>query len=456
MSRRLGAAAALIALFGAWSAGAADGVRPTDAGGYGGFDYGSATVQSFGNSSVLVWYTTTGTNAVDPTSTRSDSVPDDVATVATVTADALAEYATMGFAVPVSDATNPACGSNGGDGRLDVYLFAMNGADGETVAESGRCAAGGGTATVCASFIIAQSKLAVYYTTAEVGIRTVLPHESFHVVQNAYDANLDRFWAEGTAQWAAKTLDPSLTDLERFLPSFFQQTSRALDGPANGVTASFLYGAAIWPVFLTQRFGDDIVRAILDQEGQTGGSALAATDVVLQSMQTSMAVEYPLFSSWNAATGTRAGSGGYTSAATYPMVTVAELGTTVSGTNSGFASYFYHASASSASGVTLDPGMPRNAGILLPLDGGVARLDESATLPANVTGEGIVVVSGTSDDKSDAPFTVTLGPAIMTPSGKMSHGGCTFAPHAASPGALGLGLGFALVALFSARRRAIE
>ena len=44
MSGRLGAAAALVALFAARSAGAADCVRPTDAGGYGGFDYGSATI----------------------------------------------------------------------------------------------------------------------------------------------------------------------------------------------------------------------------------------------------------------------------------------------------------------------------------------------------------------------------------------------------------------------------
>lgn len=448
MSRRLGAAAALVALLAAGSAGAADCVRPTDAGGYGGFDYGSATVQSFGNAAVLVWYTTGGVHAVDATSTRGDGVPDAVASVASVTADALAQYAAMGFRAPVSDA-DATCGSNGGDGRLDVYLFHMSGADGETISEGARCNAGGGAAVACASFIIAQSRLDQLYASADLGIRTVLPHETFHVVQNAYDANLDRFWAEGSAQWAAKKLDPSLTDLERFLPAFFHDASRALDGPANGVTASFLYGAAIWPVFLTQRFGDDIVRAILDEEGQTGGAALAATDVVLGSMQTSMAVEYPRFASWNAATGTRAGSGGYTDAAKYPMVTVAELGTSASGTSSGFASYYYHASAGAAVGVTLDPGMPRNAGTLVPLDGAVAQLDQSALLPANLTGEGIVVVSGTTDDKSDAPFTVTLGPAIAMPGG-MPHGGCSFAPQAASPGALAFVLA---LATFGLRRR---
>jgi len=459
VSRPLGAAAALAAaLLIARGAAAATCTRPTDAAGFGGFAYGSAAVQSFGAGDVLVWYTTAGVHAVNPASTRTDGVPDEVATVAAVTSDALVQYAAMGYRARVSDA-DAACGSNGGDGRLDVYVMHMNGADGETVAESDRCVAGSG-ATACPSFIIAQAQLGLYYASADIGIRTVLPHETFHVVQNAYDANLDRFWAEGTAQWAAKKLDPSLRDLERFLPAFFRDTSRALDGPANGVTAAFLYGAAIWPLFLTQRFGDDVVRAILDEEAATGAAALAATDVVLQAMQTSTAAEYPLFSAWNAATGTRAGTGGYTDAATYPMVTVAELGASASGTTSGFASYFYHVSATTPGGVTLDQPTPRNRGILVPLDGGVARLDRLAALPANLVGDGIVVVSGASDDKSDAPFTVTLGPAIPM-SGNMPHGGCSFLPRASSsPGPLEVALGaLALTSLlvggYDTRRRGV-
>ena len=91
----------------------------------------------------------------------------------------------------------------------------MRGADGMAVPESGRCASV--SPKQCASYLVAKSNYAEYYDSAELGIRTVLPHETFHAVQNAYDVDLDRFWAEGSAQWAAKMLDP---DADRFGAQF--------------------------------------------------------------------------------------------------------------------------------------------------------------------------------------------------------------------------------------------
>lgn len=411
---------------------AADCTRPTGPGDALGYTYGSAVVQSFGNPSVRVWYTTEGEHAVNAASSRGDGIPDDVAEVAQVTSDALASYAAMGYRPPVSDGATPACGDDGGDGRLDVYLVHMTGGDGTTVAEPGRCTAVG-SAAVCASYILARANFAGLYPSADIGIHTVLPHEVFHAVQNAYDAGLDRFWAEGTAQWAAKLLDPSLTDLERFLPGFFSQTARSLDAPANGVTSAFLYGAAIWPVFLTQRHGDDIVRAILDQEALAGDPVLAATDVALQASQAAMATEYPAFAAWNAATGTRAGHGGYPEAAMYPMVTIAELtGGRAQGITSGFASYYFHVSVEASARVSLDTSASRNAGTLIPLVGGVAQLDAAAPLPATLAaGEAIVVVSGTTANKTDAPFSIAVASSE-------DAGGC--AAGARAEPSVGLGL----------------
>jgi len=401
--------------------------RPTDPGGTGGYTYGAETVRSFGTTDVLVFYVTNGPHAVNTATTRGDGVPDDVAKVAEVTSDALASYAKMGYRPPVSDATNPSCGSNGGDGRFDVYLVHMIGGDGTTVAESDRCTTAG-AARQCASFVYAQANYAEIYPTSEIGIRTVLPHETFHAVQNAYDASLDRFWAEGTAQWAAKTLDPSLTDLERFLPAFFAQTSRSLDAPSNGVTASFLYGAAIWPVFLTQRHGDAIVRSILEREGEAGGPALAAADSALKLESSSLAAEVPLFAAWNAATGARAAAGGYPNAASYPVVSVADLPAGgAQGITSGLASYFFHAKVDAPVTVSLDTNASRNAGLLLPLADGKARIDGALPLPARLDGEGIVVVSGITSDKTDAPFAVSLAP--------IADAGADAAPPASTTGA---------------------
>lgn len=208
---------------------AGDCVRPTDPQGFAGYRYDDATPAHFDTENVRVWYASSGKHSVRTASTRDDGVPDDVARVGAVTEDALARYAAMGYRPPVSDA-DPTCGSNGGDGRLDVYLVHFTAADGMTVAE--RCVPSNG-GTPCASFIFAEANFAGRYATADEGIRTVLPHETFHAVQNAYDAELDRYWAEGTAQWAAKTLDPSLRDLERFLGPWPGGPGEAPPAPAK-------------------------------------------------------------------------------------------------------------------------------------------------------------------------------------------------------------------------------
>jgi len=424
--------------------------RPTDPGGASGYDYGDVEPSSFGNDLVLVWYTTEGAHAVNRESSRVDQVPDDVAMVAEVTSDALTRYAAMGFRAPISDALSPSCGSNGGDARFDVYLMNMRGADGMAVPEAGRCTSE--KPKQCASYLVAKANYAEYYDSAEQGILTVLPHETFHAVQNAYDADLDRFWAEGSAQWAAKVLDPTLTDLERNLPAFFSQSARSLDAPPSGVTSAFLYGSAIWPVFLSQRYDEDIVRSILEQEAQQGDSAIVATDAVLHTLQSSIADEFPLFGAWNAATGTRTGSGGYENAKDYPEVEVTELASAGSmAITSGLSSFYYHASSDAPMRVLLDTDGTRNRGLLVPFENGQARVDRVESLPAELQGEGIVVVSGITTSKKDAPFTLSLGPVANGSKRPKDAGGCSIAPpsptsRTAAP------LLLSLVAWFAARR----
>lgn len=422
----VGALASML-LVAAGAAQAVECARPTDAQGSSGYDYASATVESFGSERVLVWYTTAGPHAVSPSSTRADGVPDDVASVAEVTTSALDRYEAMGFRTPLADDLNAECGSNGGDARLDVYLVAMNGADGMAVPEAGRCS----SPHRCASFLIAKSNYALTYGSADIGIRTVLPHELFHAVQNAYDTELDRFWAEGTAQWATKVLHPDLADLERNLPAFFRQPSRSLDAPPSGVTAGFLYGAAIWPVFLSERFDDDIVRRILEQEAEVEGTAIAATDAVLRELGSSMQSEFPQFAAWNAGTGSRRGTGGYALAADYPEVPVSELTNDgAQGISSGLASFYFTVRTDRALRFSLTTDASRNAGRLVPFENGAARLDRLRPLPAELDGEGMIVVSGITTSKTDAPFTLDItSPSASAPP---ESGGCAVARAASS------------------------
>jgi hypothetical protein len=400
--------------------------RPTDPAGYQGYSYGADVVKSYASARIRVHYATSGKNAPDLATTRGDAVPDTVALAAEVGEKALAKYAEMGFKQGPDDA---ACTSNGGDGKLDIYLVAFAGADGTTVPEA--C-----SGNVCASFVLVESTFAGRgYANAAEGFRTVVAHELFHTVQNGYDAQLDRFWAEGTAQWAMKNVYPELADFERQMPPFFKDNTRSLDTQPSGVTAGFLYGSAVWPLFLTLRHGPDTVRDILEKEGD-GTKAVAATDAILMGKGSSIAEDYPLFGAWNAATKTLAGTGGYPDAAKYPGVKIEKLADGAAGITSGLSYFAYRTTLDAPSKISVETDATRNAGIAVPIAGGKPDLGRAAKLPANMEGDVLVVVAGITSKKTDAPFTVHIGaadPAIAPDAGAPTSssggggggGGCT-------------------------------
>ena len=385
--------------------------RPTDPSGYQGYSYTGATVKSFAGARTRVYYATTGTNMVDLATTRGDLVPDSVALAAEIGDKAFAKFAEMGFKQPPSDM---ACPSHGDDDKLDVYLIAFAGADGTTAQES--C-----TGRTCSSFVLVESTFSGRgYPTAAEGFRTVVTHELFHAVQNGYDSEMDRFWAEGTAQWAMKLVYPELVDFERQLPAFFKDPTRSLDAPPSGVTAGFLYGSAVWPLFLTLRSGPDTVRDIMERETD-GTKSIAATDAVLTAKGSSIAAEYPLFGAFNAATKTLAGEGGYPDAAKYPGVKAEVLADGVNGISSGLSYFVYRGALDALSKVSIEGDAARLAGVVVSVAGGKVNLTTAKPLPANAEGEVLVVIAGTTTKKTDAPFTVRLGPP--DPAGTTADGG---------------------------------
>lgn len=404
-------AAGVLFLFAAATAHAAPcSGRPTDAAGYQGYTYGAAPVKAYDGVRARVHYASTGTHAPDLATTRGDAVPDSVALAGDVADKALAKYAEMGFKAPPGDAS---CTSTGGDDKLDIYLVTFAGADGTTVPEA--C-----NGRACSSFVLVESTFSGRgYPSAAEGFRTVVAHELFHAVQNAYDSELDRFWAEGTAQWAMKTVYPDLADFETQLPAFFKDNKRSLDTQPSGVTAGFLYGAAVWPLFLTLRHGPDTVRLILEKEAD-GTKSIAAADAVLLTKASSIAADLPLFGAWNAATKALTGSGGYPDAAKYPGVKTEALADGVSGITSGLPYFVYRGTLDGPSKISLETDAARNAGVVVPIEGGKPALEKAAPLPANADGEVLVVVAGITTKKTDAPFTVRIG--APDPGGAASGG----------------------------------
>lgn len=388
--------------------------RPTDPPpGYAGRSYGPDTARSFDSERIRVWYTMSGLHAVRPASTRTDGTPDDVVEVSQIAEAALSRFAASGYRAPISDG-EISCGSNGGDGRLDIYLVDFAAADGSTVTE--RCTTPpGARALQCAGFVLVEARMDLKYPTSTEGFRTVVPHEVFHAVQNAYDAELDRSFAEGSAQLATKRLYPELRDLERFLPAFLTDTSRALDTPGGGVTSGFLYGSALWPLFLEERHGDSVVRGVLEEASSTGASVLDATAEVLAARGSTLGATFLHFATWNVATGRRAGDGGYPDARTYPEAKLEPWPTGATAPLSGLAARYFRVATDVRASLYIDADPARVGATFVPMEAGVARLSRASPLPANVEGEGVVVVAGLTPSKSDAPFVLGLGAPLPEP-----------------------------------------
>ena len=264
---------------------------------------------SFGvpDGKILVHYATSGTDAVPAADANADGVPDFVATIATTAEQALDHFATLGFRAPLSD------GTLGGDGRIDIYLRDLVAADGNTGIDS--C-----DAAHCIGYISAENDYAQFgYPSVLEGVRSVVPHELFHLVQNAYSNAQPSTWIEGSAVWSVENLfGADNSDFERCLPSFLPRSYRPFERPPGGFGDSYPYGAALWPYFLEHRFG---VATVVDAwEASAHATFLDAMDVAVRAAGSTIDGAWIEFTRWNLFTGARAAGGPYPDAHAWPEV----------------------------------------------------------------------------------------------------------------------------------------
>jgi hypothetical protein len=379
-------------------------LRPTDV--TADWSYAGAEARNFDTpeGNVRVWYATSGKHATPSVAGRG--LPSAVTAAGAAAEIALTRYVELGFRRPAGDADSP-CPDNGGNERLDLYLFDFNAADGTVLLESCDASA----PAICSGFMLVENDFATgAYSSPLEGFRTVVPHELFHLVQSAYSANGEAWWSEGTAQWATKQVFPDLQDLERLLPAFFQRTERALDFPAVGAAASFSYGAAIWPLFLAQKVNATLPRSIFEQLAANGGSVLGATESALGAHDAELSTTFGEFARWNAATGARAGRGGYENAASYPEVKLESLGVPhrVSGKLAGLSARYFGSEARTRRAIQVSANASRLDAWFVPLSDGVADLERATPLPFVGDQAGVVVLSGTAVDHRDVAFTLQV------------------------------------------------
>ncbi|MEM1032726.1 MAG: MXAN_6640 family putative metalloprotease [Myxococcota bacterium] len=374
---------------------------------------------------VRVWYATAGTHAPVLTPVGPSGAPANVEVVGEVMEDAFLRFGDLGFGEPRRDGAYDACASNGGDGRLDVYLVDFaSGADGAASVE----VCNGSPVQTCSGFMLLDHRYNGY-ASFRAGVEIVGPHELFHLIQYAYDANIERWWAEGTAQWATKQLYPESKDLEAFLPFFFDEPGRSLDAPPGGATVGWLYATAIWPTFLAETEGPDVVREVLEAMAQSPQTSLEATQEVLARTGGNLPASYLNFAAYNAATGQRASAGGYPDGATYPEVALVEVaaghGVLVDDRLAGFGASYYLSREPRSVRLEADPA--RATAVALPFEGDTLDPTTAIPLPADLTGPAVIVVAGQSSSKVDALYQLVSEP-ISDGSGGAGAGGGGAAP----------------------------
>ena len=379
---------------------------------------------------VLVHYATTGVDAVAPADADHDGVPDFVGQVATTAELALARFIAVGFRRPLGD------GARGGDGRLDIYLRDLASADGNAGIDA--CDA----TDHCVGFVAAENDFAGYaYASITEAIRSVVPHEIFHLVQDAYAGGQPATWTEGSAVWSVEYLfGDGCSDFERFLPAFVTRSFRPFERAVGGFGDGYPYGAALWPYYLEQRFGVGTVVAAW--AASEHAPFLDAIDAALAPVGSTTDAAWADLTRANVFTGARAGGGDYVAAAAWPEVPrEPAIATTGQIFIEGLSARYVPITAASRSQLAVTPTGIRIAAWLVAdgatLADGVALTADGAALVTTIAPGGYtLVVTGLARGSITTAVDVALTPApiVEPPPPPPPSAGCSASPG--GPGAL--------------------
>lgn len=286
--------------------------RPTDGSGMWTYD-DSDTIATYDapDGRVRVWFSTSGTNATLPDDLDGSGTPDFVEDVGLTSEDVIRTFEGHGLTAPLPD------GDRGGDDRLDVYLVDFGGnADGNWGTED--C-----DGNACFGYFQMENDFSGYgYDDLATAVTVLTSHELFHGVQAAYGSTDSVWFLEGTATWAEDLYEPGSEDFLRLCDAYLADAGRSLYEPPGGPVPPFAYGTALWWWFLTNRYGDDLMRELLlALPASPDDASLIAAMVALEASHGGDGAEdFATFARWNLATGSRAGK-----AESYPFA--AELRT---------------------------------------------------------------------------------------------------------------------------------
>jgi hypothetical protein len=204
------------------------------------------------------------------------------------------ECDTLGYDTPPGDGSN-----GGGTDIYDVYMHSYSGAYGVTWPESPSSQYPGRGNDYTSYIFVDPTYNGFGYTDRTLPMKVTSAHEFFHAVQFAYNSNAGTWFMENCSTWMEDVMWDSINDNYAYLSYFLQNTHLTMT-TANG---GFEYGAFLWPTYLSERFGMDIIRTIW--EWTIPSSAYLAVMQVLDEYATGMENAFPEYATWNFLTGAR-------------------------------------------------------------------------------------------------------------------------------------------------------
>ena len=181
----------------------------------------------------------------------------------------------LGLIEPVSDA------GEGGDARYDIYLKDVGASIyGSTVPESDIIS---GEFVKTTSWMELDTKYEDYsgYANRPIeALQVTIAHEFFHSIHLTYDGreactapnctnNYNPYWLEMSAVWMEEETYDGVNDYYNYLQFYLPTIHKAPYYISNdGLN---IYGAGLFPIFLAERYGKDIIRRVWEYCGATPG-----------------------------------------------------------------------------------------------------------------------------------------------------------------------------------------
>jgi len=284
----------------------------------------------------LFHYTTTGPNAVYQSNidvlNGGDGVPDFINRMAII-ADSVweKEIEIMGYPAPPPDGFYP----DGGDDRFDFY-----------VRDLGAYIFGSTTPEMFVNYPDSQQVTAFmelnndyrvldYMTRPLDAVRVTLAHEFFHVIQFGMDFTEFHevsgqsliFWWEMTAVWMEEQVYNDINDYYSYLPFYYARPWLSVE--YSPPMTLHQYGACVFPIYLSQKWGQDIILDIWERCRDYGSGfqthqAIDDAIVAASGGESDLRRAFNEFAVWNLFAGERAARApegvGFSEGASYPAL----------------------------------------------------------------------------------------------------------------------------------------